>query len=145
MTRISLWLSGLGLAALSMGTLIYVFLRPEGSSYLNQYYSLYQPLPYIPFMNNLPSFFHIFAFSLFSISVLGRKYAFHICLFWFVLNVAFELIQHPNLSQNIDFLGILRAYAGGTFDYLDILASIMGACLPFGFVRLLERSHHAEI
>ena len=149
--RYYLWLYGLGFLALILGTLIYVLVRPEGSSYLNQHPSFYQHLglylssPSISIVSSLPSLFHVLAFSLFSISVLSRKYAFHSCLFWFVLNAAFEFIQHPKLLQSLDFPGILGAYARGTFDYLDILASFIGACLAFGIVWFLERGRDAEI
>ncbi len=138
MKQYSLKLFALGLLALGLGLLIYLVLRPQDSSYLNHYLSFYQFWPSPPVFNSLPSLFHVLAFSLFSISVLGRNYAFHSCLFWFLLNVAFELLQHPVLSH-LDFPGILGAYARGTFDYLDILVSFIGACLALIINHLLER------
>jgi glycopeptide antibiotics resistance protein len=141
--QFSLWLFTLGFLVLGLGTLIYVVLRPQGSSYLSLYFSFYQSLPSLPFINNLPSFFHTFAFSLLLASVLPQsKHMLQVCLFWLGLNISFELLQYPGLFETEYLPTILERYAGGRFDYLDMIASALGALAAYGIIWLWQRGEH---
>ncbi len=145
----TLRLTGVGLAALMLGLLIYIVVRPEGSSYLSHFvhFALPVSLENFPLINNLPSFLHGFAFSLLTIVILGeRKYALASCLFWLVVNVLFELGQHSYFVQWLDVNKIqvpqvLNTYMHlGTFDVLDVLLSMFGACAAYGFMVLKDNS-----
>ncbi len=95
----------MGLVALVLGSLIYVLVRPEGSSYLSCvfHYPLALSLEHFPFINNLPSLFHVLGFSLLTLAVLNNhKYALASCLFWFAINVLFEVGQHSFVVQWLD-------------------------------------------
>jgi hypothetical protein len=144
----SLWLFTLGLLALSLGALIYVVLRPQGSSYVNLYFSFYQSLPSIPFINNLPSFFHVFAFSLLTVSVLGTfRYTFLTCSVWVLLNLLFELGQHSSVvnvlsAKAIWLPSVLNNYFRlGTFDIGDMVFCVVGALGAYGVTLLLWRKY----
>jgi hypothetical protein len=139
----SQWLFGLGFLALSLGTLIYLVFRPQGSSYISHYLSFYQPELAIPFVNNLPSFVHVFAFSLLLASVLPKgRYVLQVCLFWLGLNVFFECLQYPEIVATEHFPIILKRYVAGTFDYLDIVASAVGAWAAYGVIRVWQRRRY---
>jgi hypothetical protein len=146
--QFSLWLSGLGLLALVLGTFIYVLVRPEGSSYVNLYVSFHQSLPEIPLVNNLPSFFHVFAFSLLTLSVLGKfKYGVLSCVLWTLLNLLFELGQHSSFMNFLDAKAIwlpsvLNNYFRlGTFDIWDMVFCMLGGLMAYGVMGLLWRKH----
>lgn len=94
---------------------------------------------------SLPSFAHALAFSLIAASfptpVAGPRYG--ACAFWCVVNLAFELGQHPMLSHPLsvalrdasDALPAARSgfealsvyFLRGTFDAGDIAATFAGA------------------
>jgi hypothetical protein len=129
-----------GLVALVLGSLIYVVVRPEGSSYLSHFLHFASPvsLETFPFINSLPSFFHVLGFSLLTIAVLGqRKYALASCLLWFVVNILFEFGQHPYFVQWLDASNIEVARAVdsyfrfGTFDVMDVILCNFGAVAAF--------------
>lgn len=132
--RQTLKLTGVGFLALALGALIYVVVRPEGSSHLSQVLSFpISGLTYIPFVNNLPSFFHVFSFSFVTVAILGqRKYVLLSCLGWLTVNLLFELGQHALvkqfLAQHFTLSPWLENYfQRGTFDALDIAFSSLGA------------------
>jgi hypothetical protein len=136
--RQTLKLTGVGCLALVLGALIYVVVRPEGSSYLNQGLSSFIPgLSYFPFINNLPSFFHVVSFSLLTAVVLaGRKYAVLNCLTWLTVNVVFEVGQHTLvqhfLEHQVELPQLLEGYfQRGRFDVLDIAFSVLGALVAY--------------
>jgi predicted membrane channel-forming protein YqfA (hemolysin III family) len=132
----TLRLTAVGVAALVLGSLIYVLVRPEGSSYLSQivHWTLPVSLETLPFVNNLPSFFHVLGFSLLTFAILGeRKYALASCLFWLAVNVLFELGQHPYFVQWLDTneIEVARAldayFRFGVFDLMDMVLCGVGA------------------
>jgi hypothetical protein len=89
----------------------------------------------------LPSFVHPLAFSVFTAALLPPRaaYAYGACVAWAVVNVAFEVGQHPALSARV--ADALHAVFGtwapaqrvanyltrGTFDVGDIVAAVLGA------------------
>ena len=92
---------------------------------------------------NLPSFLHAFSFSLLSVIILGakRKWILFSCIFWFLLELLFELGQMPFFSDKIISLGVNkysligRYFSFGTFDILDLLASLLGVLLTVFILR----------
>jgi hypothetical protein len=144
----TLRLTSVGLGTLCLGSLVYVVVRPEGSSYLGHviHFAFPVSLEHFPFINNLPSLFHILGFSLLTVAVLGEcKYALVSCLFWLGVNLVFEVAQHPYFVQfldgkNSELPRVLDAYVRfGTFDVLDILFSAFGAVLAYAIVMLLGK------
>ncbi|MGL4610057.1 MAG: hypothetical protein ACRCYY_10275 [Trueperaceae bacterium] len=70
--------------------MIYVLLRPAGSSYLSQLISFpLATVPYLPFINSMPSFVHVFSFSLLTVAVLDKsKPILQSCLVWLTVNLS---------------------------------------------------------
>lgn len=117
--------------ALSVGLALYLFIRPEDST------PLLVALPAVPniaeagrfaiWINWLPSFIHVFAFSLLTWLVLGRRYAAAAAGFWCAVNLVFEYSQlQPALLQ------FLHITYGGAFDSLDVVACLLGGLSAWG-------------
>ena len=101
----------------------------------------------------LPSFVHAFSFSLFSAAALPScaRPRYGACLVWAVVNVAFEVGQHPSLSTGLaalvqDRLGTMPPapmlalyFVHGTFDWSDIAAALLGALAAGAVLRFLSR------
>jgi hypothetical protein len=99
----------------------------------------------------LPSFVHPLAFSLFSAALLPPlpRWQYGACAFWFMVNVAFEIGQHPQVRgpladalRHVPGPGpVVRAlenyFLRGTFDPGDLIAAALGAALAAGILRLL--------
>ena len=140
-----------GFLALVLGVLLYITDRsPEHIYFLNESFSLYvngqQVFGVIG--NSLPSFVHVFAFILFSLSILSgnRRNLYTVCVVWFVMDIAFEISQHPVVSaellplipewfQQVPILDNVSSYLKyGTFDVLDVLAIALGTISAFTVV-----------
>ena len=103
----------------------------------------------------LPSFIHPFAFSLLTAAACepGARPAYAACVGWWLVNVAFEIGQHPALSGPIAnaLHGVfghsapVKALSGyfvhGTFDGGDLIAATAGALAA---ARLLWHVHQME-
>ena len=101
----------------------------------------------------LPSVAHPFALSLFTAAVLPSRSAWRygVCAAWCVVNVAFELGQHPRVSVHLaDLLrscighsGLCRSLSDyfllGTFDGADVAAVASGALAAAAVLRLTQR------
>lgn len=100
----------------------------------------------------LPSFVHPFAFGLLSAAALPALGAcrYGACLAWCMLNLAFELGQHPLLSLRLaealhQALGhtplthsLSSYFMRGTFDLNDVVAVILGSLAAAAVLRLLS-------
>jgi hypothetical protein len=99
----------------------------------------------------LPSFVHPFAFGLLTAAVLPPRSAWRYgaCAAWGVVNVAFEVGQHPSISPHLaaalhDAFGSsppARALANyfvlGTFDRADVVAAVLGALAAAALLRIV--------
>lgn len=109
----------------------------------------------------LPSFVHPLAFSLFSAALLAPqpRWRYGACAFWFGVNAAFEVGQHPQVRgplaeavrQGLGQGPVGRAFENyflrGTFDLGDLIAAALGAALAACILHLLcvHREHcHAH-
>jgi hypothetical protein len=155
----ALW--SMGGVALALGMLVYLADRPAGHA---------QWMPQLGFLAGhhgfgrvgqwLPSFVHAWAFSLFSAALLAprQRWALGACGFWFAVNAAFEIGQHPRVREPLaaalqDGFGhglVARAFQNyllrGTFDVGDIVAAACGAVLAAGLLyglRIRKGRHHA--
>jgi len=137
----------LGVAALALGTLVYVIDRPPGETALPDSINLYGTLPALfgAIGHSLPAFTHVFAFSLLTAACLGhgRYAAVGACATWLFVDTAFELGQHPSLApyvaavvpgwfQQIPILGRTAGFfLNGTFDPWDLAAIFAGTLAAY--------------
>ena len=155
-------LATMGGAVLTLGLLVYLTDRSPPQAAL---------IPAVPALAGrhlfgvlgqwLPSFAHTFAFSLVSAATLGPRAIprYEVCVFWSVVNIAFELGQHPRLSAHLShwlqssfgespvIRSIARYFVRGTFDVGDIAAAALGALAAAAILRLMpnHRGHeHAQ-
>ena len=140
----------IGVAALLLGSLVYLIDRPPDQTYF--VYStpvsitLYNIFPVLfgDIGNSLPAFIHAFSFSLITAGLFScrKRACFIVCLSWLFVDLAFELGQKysalplkiiPGWFDGIPFLENSADYFRcGTFDMLDLAAITLGgvtACL----------------
>jgi hypothetical protein len=143
----------IGLAALSMGLMVYLADRSPDSAYLLQVIggkSAFSGASHLfrPISGQLPAFIHVFAFALLTTGVLGcgTRGALFVCLSWLTVDVLFELGQVAENQLVQDHLGALDTVFGsgvlgnffrfGTFDPLDLLATALGSVTAFVIWRI---------
>lgn len=107
----------------------------------------------------LPNFVHPLAFSLFSVALMAPRpgWRYSACAFWFGVNAAFEIGQHPQvrrslvdalrhgLGQGQVELTLENYFLRGTFDVGDLVAALLGAAAAAGMLRGLavrQETHH---
>jgi hypothetical protein len=135
----------IGLGGLLAGTMVYLIDRPPEATYFLHFsrikVSLYGILPNVfgVIGNSLPDFLHTFSFIMLTAGLLswGKRGSLVICLFWFFIDLIFELFQRfnglplkilPGWFQGIPFLENTENYfRQGTFDLLDLIAITLGA------------------
>lgn len=162
LTRIQAWLCQrpalvqglLALACLGIGTLVYVLDRnPQSTYFLPAAWSLADATGPVfgRLGDHLPDFLHLYAFILLSCALLQPKRAaiLGITLVWLLIEVLFEIGQHPALSPHvvsvipawfagIPFLENAAAYfRHGQFDPLDLVAMLLAAVAGYLTVRLM--------
>jgi len=146
----------LGIGALSVGVLVYVFDRqpefiyflPGGLSLNSHLGSLFGGIG-----NHLPTFLHVYAFILLTVVVAAPSITklIPICLAWFTLDTLFEVAQIDTIAQWIA-LHIPAWFAGipflentsnyflfGTFDVFDFLSIAAGTIAAYITVSVLTR------
>ena len=135
----------IGSAALFLGFLLYLINRFLDDTYLGSIIDISNKARYWDniFLNKiggvLPSFLHVFAFSLLLGGLLRcRKIGYIIiCSSWLFINIIFELGQRhaiaashhiPKWFDGVFILENVKSYfLNGTFDFYDLLASFAGA------------------
>ena len=139
----------IGVIAFLVGVLVYLIDRPPDTAYFLAGWakdiSLHGRIPNMfgPVGKSLPTFAHVFSFILITAGILGsrkRGYLF-ICLFWLVIDVAFELGQKyssvplkfiPDWFEGIPFLeNTANFFHSGTFDIIDLIAILTGTILAY--------------
>lgn len=151
-----------GVLALGVGALVYWTDRDPGSASLIPGVAMFAGLHLFgAFGGWLPSFVHPLAFGLFSAALLAprSRWEYGACAFWFAVNVAFEIGQHPQvrgpladaLRQGLGHGPVARAFENyflrGTFDLGDLVAAALGAALAAGILHRLgvhPENHHAQ-
>lgn len=137
----------LGMFLLTVGTGVYLL----GRSWQHIAIADLVPLTRVPSAtfgalgDSLPSFAHVCAFALLTAALVdgGRRLNQLICLGWLLVNVAFELGQHPKFAasvanavpgwfRHVPILNQTPTYfLGGTFDPLDLLFATLGALTAY--------------
>ena len=142
----------IGGAALLLGLLIYLISRPLNHTYLGFFIripgtsSYWNPRFLNVFGGVLPSFLHVFAFSLLLGGLLACPKIGYlvICSAWLLIDVAFEAGQGqatfasrliPAWFQEVFILQNLRSYfLMGTFDFYDLGSTLVGALAAYCFL-----------
>jgi len=144
----------IGIAALLIGTLVYIVDRPPDQTYFiyssGINISLYKILPNVfgTIGNCLPTFIHVFSFILITAGLFScqKRGCLIICISWFVVDSAFELGQKyyswlskitPDWFDRVPFLENTKHYfVHGTFDFNDLIAIAIGSIIAY-FILLI--------
>ncbi len=145
----------LGLAVLLLGTLVYLVDRPPEQAFLPSAFSLFDVTSCVfgRLGGSLPTFAHVFAFSLLTEPLLGggKRTAIATCLGWTAMEAAFELGQHPALAPGLvklvpswfEQIPVLektgRYFLRGTFDAGDMLSIALGGLAAYVVIRRTQR------
>jgi hypothetical protein len=147
----------IGLAALCLGTLVYLTLRSPEQIYFTNYFGIHDRLFEIRspilhmFGNSSPAFLHVFSFILITASFFtySRKIYTAICAGWLVFDCAFELGQKYKIQASrmlfdffdqIPFLENTKSYfLLGTFDLFDMIAFFFGTVMAFGVLMVTAK------
>ena len=150
----------IGAAALLAGALLYLWGRPPGHVYLLDmaFPRRETSIPHGIVAGALPSFFHVYAFTLLTAALLASRprSALLSGTIWFSVDALFEIAQHPALTRflvprlpawfkGVPVLENVASYLKhGTFDPLDILALALGAVAAFLTLTALHSggTHH---
>jgi hypothetical protein len=106
----------------------------------------------------IPSFAHVLGFALLTAAVTGhgRRSAVMAPAFWALINIAFEVGQHPSVAPQLDsWLSPLERYGAlaaavphyfryGTFDVADLLAALSAAVVAYVIILRLTREASCE-
>lgn len=111
-------------------------------------FSQYAPSIFGALGGSLPTFAHVFAFSIFTALIIGQtsRAALYASLTWFFIDISFEIGQHaavaPSVASALSPIGSFTSYfTAGTFDPLDMASIGVGAALAYIFVSASFVSH----
>lgn len=139
----------IGLCVLFLGALFYYLFRSAEHTYFLKFFSInlylkdFLPPLFILIGNSLPTFMHVFAFTLMTAGIIARQKRGYVvvCLFWFAIDVLFETAQFfgnivsqiiPDWFSEFLFLENTRNYfLCGHFDWLDLLSITLGSLLAY--------------
>lgn len=83
-------------------------------------------------INALPSFAHVYSFSLATWLVNGQKNGLFSALLWVIINVTFELGQALSRDQVSNFPAFIANYfINGSFNWFDIAAIVIGGIAAY--------------
>ena len=137
---------------LLIGSFIYLISRPPDQTYFIYKLGVNLSLFHInkelfsDWINNMPSFLHIFSFILLTAGLVpySKNRNLIICGSWFTVDCAFELGQKynhlvlkeiPNWFDRIPFLESCKPFFRfGTFDINDLFAIALGAIVAYLFL-----------
>lgn len=147
-----------GLLALALGLLLYWVERDASRTLLIPRFDTLQARGTLPVISGwLPSLLHTLAFGLLTAAAMPRRRAWRLgaVAAWAVVNVAFEIGQHPTIASTLTNALLDRAEPGlvvqalaayvhyGRFDPNDIAAAVAGAAVAAASLLLLDRSRGA--
>jgi hypothetical protein len=154
--RSSWLLSAVAIALLLMGGLVYLICRNGSSVYflaITIPEAVNYPVSAGHIYSSVPSFFHIYAFILLTTVVVKPCKAglIRICLGWIIVELFFEIGQHPFFAQHLTklvpswfadfpFLEVADTYfLTGTFDPVDVLFILFGTTAAFLALQKFQR------
>lgn len=159
---VNLRMLGAAVVCLLLGSLVYLLVRAEPVWFVPL--ALHRPLALPQWLytiaGSLPAAVHVIALSLATAALLrprSASVALAIGCAWALINIAFEVGQHPDLSPRLvaalpaqfDELWLLdplrRYFTEGSFDFLDIFAAVAGAVGARHLIaRFSEDTRHAH-
>ena len=122
---------------LGIGILYYYFLREPiiVFSWLKSD-NFYIPSSITQYFDFLPTFVHVFSFSLLTWWALDKSYEKTSVLIWVVINLVFEIGQALDHKYLIYFPDIIQKYCiNGTFAYDDIVSIFVAGGLAYWVMR----------
>ena len=139
--------------AMLAGLAYYWFTRPSGSTaflaFLPAFPSDQDSAFFGRWFGWLPTFTHVFAFTLLTYLALARRHILFACLLWAGINILFELGQalSPEMIRLLPDIFNLHSYLSrGIFDPLDLVASVIGAWAAWEIVhRLAPEGGQTEV
>ncbi len=124
----------LSLSILLIGILFYYFFREP--TIVGNWLGIKNGHIVIYYLDSLPSFVHVFSFSIFTWLVLEQTYSNSSILFWVIINMVFEFGQMIN-SEVIWLPKFLQYYfQKGIYSHWDIAAIIFGGICAKGIMSL---------
>ena len=150
-TAVTLRLAGLACAALLLGLAVYLTDREPGHALLIPSFATLRTGPLFGAAAGwLPSFVHVLALGLLSAAVWPSRgrVPYAACALWWLVDVAFEVGQHPRLAGAVaDALqralgdgpaasGLAGYFTRGRFDPADIVAATAGALVAAAVLHL---------
>ncbi len=134
----------IGSVLLFLGMSVYLFGRPAWQfTLLPDFFYVQWPFTDIigHYGGSLPSFLHVFGFSVLSAGIIAfsKKAYIVICSLWALINIVFEILQsdivltlyeHTFFGQQLSVTvwNWIESYSlNAVFDYYDILAILLGA------------------
>lgn len=143
---------GLSFITLLLGSMVYIFLRPNESIYFIDFFNLNQLSLK---MHDIPNWFYNISVGLhtYSMTILSSvflkntvKNSLFLAISWILINTFFELIQEPTLRNFIisetstnKFFYLVVNLANGTFDLNDILFTFIGGLLAYFTLILFKK------
>jgi len=151
MTIGSIKVLGLAAALILSGTGFYwLFRDPQSAiflSFLPSSPGYENALAITPWINWLPTFLHVIAFSLLTTLILGYPYSGFSCLLWAIINIVFEVGQ----GLPLHFIQLLpegiyiqHFFSLGVFDPADIVAAILGALTAWLIIQSIQEASNNE-
>jgi hypothetical protein len=151
--RPELFVTMVGIVALALGILIYIFDRSATAVYFvpdSSVIAKTTPLLFGTLGNYLPAFLHTLAFALFANAIAGRRYIGLMCIGWFVAEAFLELAQIDAIAFRIAeqlpgwfyewpiLENVSSHFLTGYFDTLDIVFLMLGCITAYliGYVKL---------
>ena len=118
---------------LGVGILYYSFLREPivVFSWIGES-NFYIPSEMTKYFDFLPTFVHVFSFSLLTWWALDREYEKTSIFIWVVINLVFEIGQALPHEYLVYFPDIIKSYCvNGTFDYGDMISIFVAGFLAY--------------
>lgn len=140
----------IAVGVLALGVLVYLLDRPAGSAPHLSALHAFAAWPEYSFGRlgqHLPTFAHVFGFSVLTAAWLGPSWHAKACVAWLATNATFELGQHTDVARMIGYLvppgrepaplaSALASYArNGTFDPWDLVSMGVGAFAAYVLLR----------
>lgn len=138
--------------ALAIGFCIYLFDRNPHTVLaiyqldIRSFYSPERTRIFGTLGGNLPSFIHVFSFSLITCALLPNKnniVYLYICVIWFFVNFFFEfsqILQPGTISEyyfdNVYLEPVIKYSQYGTFDYMDVVFMLLGLIFSYVTIRM---------
>lgn len=153
--KINYYQTFIGTIVLLVGLFIYVFDRHFIPLFpIPNVIKLVEGTPQLfgSFSNFLPSFIHVFSFSLITASIIGcgKMSYLYVCMFWGMVNLLLELGQAPWIyewiqpmispwnDKNLIILYLDSYLKNGVFDILDVLSILFGALMAYKVLELSQ-------